>query len=333
MSNYILSIIIPTFNGAEWIEDTLESVLTQAIDFKDSVEILVRDNASSDDLESLIKKLNVKYHNIIRYDKRETNVIADINFRESINLAVGEYILLLGDDDLLFPNFIKQTLSFIQSNPGVGLVYYNRICTTRDYHGASLKHKNPNSTFYRMYDNVTQFVADHISGPDFMSVNVVRKECILKGFSFAKSQYYGVEWYSSILYGLYGYKCISCFVPMILQRVPLKRFWDDRALLYLVIGIDNMFKDLNSLYPGIHEIWNDYSKKEISRFAYLTTCIPLNRKLYKEKFNELKQKLNCIQRFVALTLIKCPMSYCLFRGVYILNKIFNKITRVFSFMF
>ena len=325
MNKIKLSIVIPTYNGAEWIEDTIDSVARQIFDHKDSVEFIIRDNASTNHVDKIVERKNKEYNGIIKYNRRVETAIADVNFREAIGLASGEYLLLLGDDDLLFPNFIEQSLRILNEYPDVGLLYYNRISTTRDYHGAELKHRNPNNTFFRCYGDIKQFIEDYPSGPDFMSVNVVRTDCIREGLSFAKPQYYGVEWYSAILYGIRDYKCISFFPPMVLQRAPLKRIWDDRALLYVIVGMDNMFLDLDTYACGIHKIWNDYSKRELSRFWYLTKCIPLNRRLYKEKYSELKPKLTKWEQFVALSLLHFPISYYLFRGLYLFKKIFKRV--------
>ena len=328
MNNFRLSIVIPTYNGSEWIEDTIESVACQLEPFQDSVEFIVRDNASADRTSEIVSNLNKKYNCIIKYDRRNETAIADVNFREAILLTQGQYVLLLGDDDLLFPNFIRNSLDLIDRYPTVGLFYFNRIATTRNYKGASLKHDNPSSKFVRHYEDVKEFIMDYPSGPDFMSVNMVKRDCLVNGLPFAKSQYYGVEWFSAILYGLKNYKIISIFEPMILQRAPKVRMWDDRALLYVIVGVDNMFKDLDCVYPGIHNVWNNYSLIFCSRFWYLTKCIPLNRKLYKDKYKELSVKLTGIQQFVAYCLLNIPVSYYIFRFAYLANKSFGILFRI-----
>ena len=306
MENFKLSIVVPTYNGGQWIKDTLESVLVQLEEYSSLVEFIVRDNSSSDNTESIVLSLNQKYNNLINYNRREKTAIADVNFRESVLLAKGEYIVLLGDDDLLFPRFIENTLDIINEHPNIGLIYYNRISTTRDYNGASLKHLNPNNSFSRLYESVEDFIADYPTGPDFMSVNVVKRECIMKGIPNTKDKYYGVEWYYAELYGIQGYKCISLFYPMILQRVPEKRVWNDRALLYVFVGVDNMFSDISNIYPTALNSWRGYAKNHVSKLRNILMSIPMNPSLYSEKWDELREKLNWFQRLIAKTLIVFP---------------------------
>lgn len=303
---YKLSIIIPTYNGGGWIEDTLNSILPQLVDVLDKVELFVRDNASLDNTPSIINRLNGEYGNIIHYDRRETNTDADTNFREAVMLTSSEYVLLLGDDDLLFPNYIRYTLDILNSYHNIGLIYFNRISTTRDYKGAALKHTNPCPDFKMIYDSVEEFIKEHPSGPDFMSVNVVKRDCLLKGIPHSKKEYYGVEWYYSMLHGLNGYKCISLFSPMILQRVPTNRMWSDKSLLYVGVGMDNLFKDISLLYPSAYETWKKYRSKNIPMMFYILESIPNNRELYKNKWQELSGKLFGKEKLVAFILLKIP---------------------------
>ena len=308
MEKVLLSIIIPTYNGAGWIEDTLRSVLCQLPPFSEEVEFIVRDNCSTDSTRSIVERLNREFGNLILYDRRDSTILADMNYREAVCLSHGDFFVLLGDDDLLFPHFIANILEQIKSHREISYFYCNRITTSRDYKGATLKHIDPSPNFYKVFDNPEQFIHDYPSGPDFMSVNVIKRECFEKGLYFTKEKYYGVEWYSIILCGLKGQKCMSFFYPMILQRVPRKRVWDDRGLLFVIVGVDNLFSDISEFYPTAHQSWYNYSKTNVDRIGFIFKGILLNRTLYKEKWEELKVKLNTSERILAYTLLHFPFS-------------------------
>ena len=70
-SNYRISIIIPTFNGGQWIESGVRSIAEQLKDIP-YVEFLVRDNASTDNTYEIIQTLQLEYPSVIKYDRRET---------------------------------------------------------------------------------------------------------------------------------------------------------------------------------------------------------------------------------------------------------------------
>lgn len=329
INKYKLSIIIPTYNGGEWIEDTIRSVLCQLSPFRDEVEFIVRDNCSTDNTQSLVEQLNKEYDNLIDYNRRDSTILADINYREAVNLSHGEYFVLIGDDDLLFPNYILTLLGLIKSNPEISLFYCNRIATSRVYEGALLKHTDPSPVFCKLFDNTEDFIHDYPSGPDFMSVNVIKRECYESGLHYTKEKYYGVEWYSIILRGLKDQKCMSLFSPMILQRVPKKRVWDDRALLFVIVGVDNLFSDISEFYPTAHQSWERYSKENIDRFRFIFSGILLNRDLYKEKWEELSVKLNKSEYVLAFLLLHfpflSPILKCVFYFPYKIIRFIRKV--------
>lgn len=102
MSKPFFSIVIPTYNRATDLKIAVSSVLKQ--DF-DDYEIIVSDNASTDNTEKICKSFNDKR---IKYYKNMTNIGICRNIYKVIKLASGSYIFILGDDDYIFK---KHTLT------------------------------------------------------------------------------------------------------------------------------------------------------------------------------------------------------------------------------
>jgi abequosyltransferase len=101
-----LSLCIPTYNRAGFIGDTLDSIISQA---SDDVEIVISDNASTDNTQELIKYYQRKFPRI-RYFRWETNMGPDQNFMKVVELAHGEYCWLMGSDDAIAPGVLKVVL-------------------------------------------------------------------------------------------------------------------------------------------------------------------------------------------------------------------------------
>lgn len=93
MNNPLVSIIVCTFNRAELLEKTLESIFAQTYN---PVEILVLDDGSTDGTQELIER----YGNSIRYFRQENKGIA-VARTIGARLAQGEYIAFQDDDDLM----------------------------------------------------------------------------------------------------------------------------------------------------------------------------------------------------------------------------------------
>jgi abequosyltransferase len=101
-----LSICIPTFNRANFIGATLESVLSQVTS---ECEIVISDNASTDDTQRVVAEYASRFGRL-RYVRHGTNRGLDGNFDSVIELARGEYCWLLPDDDLMKPGAVSTVL-------------------------------------------------------------------------------------------------------------------------------------------------------------------------------------------------------------------------------
>lgn len=115
----MISIVIPVFNMAHLIMDTIESIGGQS--YKD-VEIIVYDDCSSDDIEKIdFKKLGV------RYKRGEKNVGVGGGFNNGIAMANGEYIMLMCADDVFTEHrFIEDVVHEFDNNKKIGHIgrYY-----------------------------------------------------------------------------------------------------------------------------------------------------------------------------------------------------------------
>lgn len=315
-----LSIIVPVYNGETTIEDTVRSIVSQVELFKENVEFIVRDNASTDKTSSIVKKIMEEYPGCISYNRREETALADINYKESILLSSGEFFVTIGDDDLIMPGYLEHILQKLEANPDLGLIYVNRITVTRDYQRGFVRGKNYNANLETLYQNPRDFICDHILGPDFMSVNIVRKACYEEGLKYFDLTYHGYVWLSIILFGIQGYKCLYIQSPMILQRVPQVRVWDDRKTLFSLYGMTKMYTELDKIYPGVRAKWEVFRRPN----AYTKlSCIPLNRKLYRTIRGEIRPFLRGDERFIYDMLLYVPVLKYPFRFVVLAYKIYN----------
>lgn len=106
----IVSIVMPAYNAAPYIGETLDSVFAQT--FTDYEVIMVNDGAP-DTLE--LERALVPYQSRIRYIKQE-NLGAGAARNEGLRAAQGEFIAFLDADDLWFPNYLEEQLQFIRAN-------------------------------------------------------------------------------------------------------------------------------------------------------------------------------------------------------------------------
>lgn len=120
-----LSICIPTYNRAAFIEETLHSVMQQA---SDDVEICLSDNASTDDTVAVARRVLDGFPNA-RISVAPENRGADANYLAAVALATAPYCLILGSDDTLAPGAIAALLARLEALTPDIVVFDRRMCT------------------------------------------------------------------------------------------------------------------------------------------------------------------------------------------------------------
>jgi abequosyltransferase len=100
-SKPILTSAIPTYNRAFFLDQTLGQLHRELLLLEDCyVEILVSNNRSEDHTKEILKKHEASGLKM-RVIKNHSNIGSDKNIAQCFNEAIGDYVLILGDDDLL----------------------------------------------------------------------------------------------------------------------------------------------------------------------------------------------------------------------------------------
>jgi len=114
---------IPTFNRANWLRESMASVLSQTYPH---FRLLVCDNASDDGTPETVASFN---DSRIHYVRSDQNIGMNPNYNRVIELATTEFLLILPDDDLLYPDHLRSTVKVLEHHPRVGVVHtaFDRI--------------------------------------------------------------------------------------------------------------------------------------------------------------------------------------------------------------
>jgi glycosyltransferase involved in cell wall biosynthesis len=113
-----LSLCIPTWNRAHILPPLLESIAAQ---WREEVELVVADNASSDDTAAIVKALRKRIPQLT-YTRPPANRGFDANLERLVHTARGDYCWFLGSDDRVYPGAIARVLDTIQNAPGALIV-------------------------------------------------------------------------------------------------------------------------------------------------------------------------------------------------------------------
>ena len=115
----MISIVIPAYNYAAYLPAAIDSVLAQQLD---ELEIIVCDDASTDDTPQIVAAYQEQYP-CIRVERNPVNLGAVLNINRAVSLAQGDFVLVLGADDYLVPGALKALKQALDVHPGCAYAF------------------------------------------------------------------------------------------------------------------------------------------------------------------------------------------------------------------
>lgn len=125
------SVVVPAYNCAHFLGETLGEVVAQLGDREDT-EVIVVDDASTDDPEAVVREVG---RGLVRYERNPHNLGAIATFNRCIDLAQGELVHLLHGDDIVLAGFYRA----MEAAFGTGSTALSAMCRTVDIDGAGAR--------------------------------------------------------------------------------------------------------------------------------------------------------------------------------------------------
>lgn len=126
-----VSVCIPTYNRAAHLTNCLQSIISAksrtGIDF----QVCVSDNCSTDETGEVVRRAQASID--IKYQKNPRNLGIPRNFLNVVRMADGEFVWLIGDDDLLLPHALEELSGLIAKHSDVDFFYVNAFHLTTEY--------------------------------------------------------------------------------------------------------------------------------------------------------------------------------------------------------
>jgi glycosyltransferase involved in cell wall biosynthesis len=158
------SICIPAYKS-RYLKECIQSILQQSLD---NFELIILNDCSPEPIEEIVSEFQ---DSRINYFKNDVNVgalnLVD-NWNKCLSLAVGEFVVIMGDDDLLEGDFLKEFSHIISEYPDLD-VYHCRSKIIND-NGETLMLTPSCPSYERVYDSIwhrlQQYRSNYIS--DYM---------------------------------------------------------------------------------------------------------------------------------------------------------------------
>jgi glucosyltransferase len=175
----LISVIIPSYNRANTVGETIESIVAQKVDA--DIEIVIRDDCSTDNAREVLEQYRQKYPDIIRLFLREQNMGLGANWAQCVKDCRGEFICNCDNDDYWHnPNKLQFQLDYMRAHPDCNILITNhrthnrttgeiRECKARIDHSDIQQSMWGNSSFCNatiMYR--AEFLKDHLDLDEFI---------------------------------------------------------------------------------------------------------------------------------------------------------------------
>jgi len=121
MNNPKISVCIPAYNRAAVLPELLDSILSQ--DYSNFDVIIAEDGSPEREaIHAVASAYTARHPERLSYHENAVNLGYDGNLRRLFELARGEYVLFMGNDDLMCPGALRKVAAAISRHPDIGVL-------------------------------------------------------------------------------------------------------------------------------------------------------------------------------------------------------------------
>jgi len=125
------TVVVSCYNQEQYIEECLDSILEQEINFP--CEVIVSDDCSTDSTQALIRRYAESHPGRLKLLLRETNVGAAKNYHGVHGLAEGDIVFHFDGDDVMLPGKLQEQYDVFDEHPDINIVFHKAIYFSDDH--------------------------------------------------------------------------------------------------------------------------------------------------------------------------------------------------------
>lgn len=247
-----LSICIPTYNRKDKVLSQIERIVRSGVlENKDQVELVVSDNCSEDKTYDTLLLSFSKVNGIRLYhQKKNLGLVGNLFFL--FDVAKGDYIWFLSDDDPLNTRSINKVLSLIENRP-------------KEFYLLNFKTSQSTKLYWEDFDNTLSLFNDKTwGGFGLLSVQVLRRKTFSDFYKVTKSKYNLCQPVAVSLYGLVYLNGIICYDIVAITHHIGDYSWKNKTLqvgsVYLydsikvleIYGSDKKYQEIITALKKMH---------------------------------------------------------------------------------
>jgi glycosyltransferase involved in cell wall biosynthesis len=283
-----VSVIIPTYNGEKLIGRAISSVLNQT--FKD-IEIIVVDDASTDNTKRVIKDLSARDNRIRLIDLQQNSGGGAYPRTIGCKMAIGEFVAFIDQDDLYIPDYIAKKVEYFDEHKEINFL---------------------SSLAWTFNEESKKIINCEYGGP----LNTMVRRDVLENVGYFRAEQTNVDdfgmWYRYLVkYGQSKNKSVSHCPLTLYSRHPSQgSYVENKDPLIFVKRIESLIKEIeggrrDSLTKGML----GYLFSRQANFYCMARDFKQGRRLF---LKSLKNKFN-LMSLILLIFSLCPPFYNEFR--------------------
>jgi glycosyltransferase involved in cell wall biosynthesis len=238
-----VSVIMPCFNHALFVRESIEAVLTQSVR---DLELIVVDDCSRDGSKEVIKEC-ISHDHRARAIYHEANLGASRSRNDGMVIAHGEYVAFCDADDVWMPTKLERQLELLERHPAHGVAY----CDAGIINEYGMETGERFSDQFPVPGNGSGRLFDELCTRNFVNMQtvVLRRKCIVDAGYFDES----VKWVEDWLFWLkvsFDYSFIYADEVLAKYRVHERSTGRVQRRGYKINRVKVFHRTLRN-YPGI----------------------------------------------------------------------------------
>lgn len=214
MKRPTLTVVVPNFNHADYLENQLQLILEQTLN---PIEIIVIDDGSTDNSVEIVKGFIGK-NKLVRLICNEHNKGVNFSVNRAIEAASGEYVCCCPADDKVLPGFFEKSITLLSQHPEAGL------CCSQPAFLDDATGKLEKYVAWRKLGNQPRYIPVEelikIVGPDGLWIAGIT--CVFKRNLFLESGKYiaKLRWHSDwFIWHVIAFRYGVCYIPETLAAI------------------------------------------------------------------------------------------------------------------
>ncbi len=263
-----LSIIIVNYQTYDLTKDAIESILENPCKY--TYEIILVDNNSPDDS---IEKLenNFKTNEKVKIIKNKKNLGFAYGNNRGIEIAKGDYILLLNSDTIVKPDTLNQCLDYIKQDESIGALGCKVSLPSGELDKACKRSfPNPVNSFYKLFHIPNNSKNDNYNLEDLEDNGVYEIDCLVGAFMLVKKDAIDDVGLLDEDYFMYGEDIDWCYR---IKKAGWKIVYFGRSEIIHYKGASSKKKSYKLIYEFHKSMYIFYRKHYTSEYNFLLNIL------------------------------------------------------------